>query len=222
MITRSRSARLAVLGLFTVVMTACGGSSSTPPAPTTVTTTTPDAVGDATASGGGTAWDITQVVTSRAISGATSLSISVTFAQAISAANLPAPGAGIATPTQLGAAIIFATGGAGTSSGALTGCTGTPTFSNLTYILDPAAFFSPRLADGNFAIANTVASTISGEASIAFTGPNTLTYTVPLSAIGGGSGAVQIAAVALNGAAGFGASTPSLTDCTPNASYIST
>jgi hypothetical protein len=218
MITASRSARLAVLGLFTLV-TACGGNSSAPSAPTTVTTSTADATGDANA-GGGTPWDITQVVTSRATTGATSLSISVTFAQAISAANLPAPGAPIATATQLGTVIVFATGGAGTSTGALTGCVGTPSFSNVTYLLDPGAIASPRLADGNFAVYNSGTMAVSGEASISFTGPNTFTYTVPLSAIGGGSGAVQIAAVALNGAAGPGSPNP--TDCAPNATYIST
>lgn len=217
MILRSRSARLCALVLFSIVMTACGGNASTPPAPTTATTATVDATGDAT-SGGGTAWDITQVTTSRLISGATTLTISVTFAQAISAANLPAPGASLATPAQLGTAIIFATGGAGTSASGLSGCVGNPTFPNATFLLDPGAIASPRLADGNFAILNTVAATISGEASISFTGPNTLTYTVPLTAIGGGSGAVQLAAVALNGSGG----TASTTDCAPNASYIST
>ena len=218
MMLRSRSVRLAALGLGTLVMTACGGGSSSPPAPTTVTTSTVDATGDATAAGGGTAWDITQVTTSRLISGATSLSISVTFAQAISAANLPAPGASMATPAQLGAALIFATGGAGTSASGLNGCVGNPTFPNATFLLDPGAIASPRLADGNFAILNTTAAIISGEASISFTGPNTLTYTIPLSAIGGGSGAVQLAAVALNGSGG----SSSTTDCAPNASYIST
>jgi hypothetical protein len=217
MILPSRSARLSALVLFTIGTTACGGNSSAPSAPTTVTTSTVDATGDAT-SGGGTAWDITQVSTSRSITGATTLNISVTFAQPISAANLPAPGAPMATPTQLGAAIIFATGGAGTSASGLSGCVGNPTFPNATFILDPGAIVSPRLADGNFAILNTVAGTISGEASISFTGPNTLTYTVPLTAIGGGSGAVQLAAVALNGSGG----SSSTTDCAPNASYIST
>jgi hypothetical protein len=219
MITPSRSGRLAALALVTLVSACSGGSTSTPPAPTTVTTSTADATGDATA-GGGTPWDITQVVTSRAITAPTSLSISVTFAQAISATNLPAPGAPIATPTQLGTVIVFATGGSGTSTGALNGCVGTPNFPNVTYLLDPGAIASPRLADGNFAVYNTITMLASGEASIAFTGPNTLTYTVPLSAIGGGSGAVQMAAVAINGATGPGSPNP--TDCAPNATYIST
>ncbi len=89
-----------------------------------------------------------------------------------------------------------------------------------TYILDPG-IFSTRLADGNFAIIKTFPSlSLAGEATIAFTGPNTLTYTVPLSAIGGGSGAVQIAVAAFNGAGTFGS--PVSTDCAPNAAYIST
>jgi hypothetical protein len=219
MIARARFARLAVLGLFVLVTTACGGSSSTPAAPASVTTTTADATGDATPSGGGIPWDITQVVTSRASSGATSLIISVTLTQGITPASLPAPGAGITTGAQLGVGILFATGTTG-SPQTVTGCAGNPVFSNVSYILDPGALVSPRLADGNFAIGSTFTNSITGEAAVALTGTNTLTYTVPLAAIGGGSGAVQIAAIALNGANGLGS--PSPTDCAPNATFIST
>ena len=212
---------MSALVLFTLGTTACGGSSSTPLGPTTVTTSTVDATGDATAPSGGTAWDITQVATSRASTGATSLIVSVTFAQAISAANLPAPGAPLATPTQLGVGVLFATGAPGASANGFTGCVGNPTFTNVSFILDPGTNTPPgRFADGNFPIVTTVTGAVTGEASVSFTGPNTLTYTVPLAAIGGGSGAVQIAAVALNGATGFGSA--STTDCAPNATYIST
>jgi hypothetical protein len=186
-----------------------------------VTTSTADATGDATAPSGGTAWDITQVVTSRAANGATSLVVSVTFAQAVNAANLPPPGTPLATATQLGVAVLFATGGLGATVTGFSGCVGNPGFTNVTYILDPGTNTPPgRFADGNYPIVNINTSAVSGEASVAFTGPNTLTYTVPLAAIGGGSGAVLIAAVALNGATGFGSA--STTDCAPNATYIST
>jgi hypothetical protein len=219
MMTPSRLVRLAVLGLFTLVTTACGGGSSTPAPPASVTTTTPDATGDSTATGGGIPWDVTQVVTSRANAGATSLIISVTLTQGITPASFPAPGTGMTTGAQLGIGILFATGTAGMPQ-TLTGCAGNPVFSNVTYILDPGAIVAPRLADGNFAIGSTLTNSITGEASFALTGTNTLTYTVPLAAIGGGSGAVQIAAIALNGASGFGS--PSPTDCAPNATFIST
>jgi len=217
MMRRSRSARLCALVLFPLVMTACGGSSS-PPGLLPVTTTTADVAGDAF-SGGGTAWDITQVTTSRAATGATSLSVSVTFAQAISAANLPPPGSQISTPAQLGAAVFFATGGTGLNAG-FPNCTGNPTFANVTFAVDPGAFSTARQADGNFAVINAVTLAKTGEATIAFTGPNTLTYAVPLAAIGGGSGAVQLAVVALNGAGPPGNITA--TDCAPNAAFVST
>src|ERR1700676_2258181 len=125
--TCSRLARLSALVLCTLATTACGGSSSTPTAPTTpttVTTSTADATGDATASGGGTAWDLTNVTTSRATTGAISLNVSITFAQAISSANLPPPGTGVATPTQLGAVVLISTGTAGNTVNNLTGCVG--------------------------------------------------------------------------------------------------
>jgi hypothetical protein len=217
MIIRTVSARLCALVLCTLVTTACGGSS-TPPGAAPVTTTTADVTGDAT-SGGGTAWDITQVATVRAATGATSLVISVTFAQAISAANLPPPGSQISTPAQLGAAVLLATGGAGLNAG-FTNCTGNPTFANVTFAVDPGAFSTARLADGNFAVINAVTLSATGEATIAFTGSNTLTYTVPLAAIGGGSGAVKLAVVALNGAGPPGNITA--TDCAPNATFVST
>jgi hypothetical protein len=202
-------------------MTACGGGSSTPPGLTTVTTSTADATGDATAPSGGIAWDITNVATSRATTGATSLNVSITFAQLISSASLPPPGAALATATQLGAVVLISTGTPGNTVNNLAGCVGNPQFPNVNYIVDPGLIAPPgRRSDGNFAIVNNSTSAVSGEASAAFTGPNTLTYSVPLAAIGGGSGAVQIAVVAANGAAGPG--NPSITDCAPNATYIST
>ncbi len=214
----SRTARLAALALFTLGTAACGGGNSSPLAPTTATTTSVDPTGDATTPSGGTGWDITQVATSRAVTGATALTVSVTYFQAISAANLPPAGAYLTAATQVGTAMVFSTGTSSNSANGFTGCFGNPTFANVTYVLDPGSIVQ-RAADGNFSILNVATSTISGEATFAFTGPNTLQYTVPLAAVGGGSGAMQIAAIAFSGVPGATAKT---TDCAPNATYIST
>ncbi|GAC1393470.1 MAG: hypothetical protein NVSMB31_12900 [Vulcanimicrobiaceae bacterium] len=208
--------RFAAFALVAAFATACSGSGdslSAPSLPANVTTTTADAVGDATTPAvGATPWDITQVTTSRPATGATALTVSVTFNQAISAANLPAPGTTLTSPTQLGIAILMNTGAAGSTS-TPTGCAGAPSFPNVAFAVDDGTA-AGRLADGNYTIVRISPFSSAGEATFAFTGPNTITYTIPLAAIGGGTGGIQIAVLARDGS-GF-------TDCAPNASYIST
>ncbi|MDQ6931842.1 MAG: hypothetical protein M3160_01560 [Candidatus Eremiobacteraeota bacterium] len=186
-----------------------GGGSSPPPG--AFTSSTADPLGDALATTGGTAWDITQVDTSRLLSGAITLTVNVTFAQAISAAILPAPG-GTPSGTQLVATLLFSTGTSNASVHFPPGvCPGNAVVSNVTYLM---GLTGKRLADGNYAITNAVTGSQTGEASVTFPGPNTASYNVPISAIGAGTGATSMLAVAGNG---FG-----FTDCAPNAGFIGT
>ncbi len=187
------------------------GGPIAPPGPTFITTSTADPVGDANTAVGGTPWDITQVATSRPASGATSLTITTMIAQAVSIADLAAPGSGV-TSAQLGVVLLFSTGsGGGTAT--IAKCVGSPTFAHVNYAVNAA---NMRLADGNFPVVsfNGSSPTQTGEAAISVSGPNAITYTVPISAIGGGSGAIQVEVI------GGNANGP--TDCAPNSTYIST
>ncbi len=177
-----------------------------------VTASAPDPIGDATSPApGSTPWDITLVNSSRLSTGATTLTVSVTLTQAISTANLPAAGSKLTSPSQLGITVLINTGAAGGTVTPTAGaCTGNPSYPNVTFFIDPG-MSTPRLADGNFAILNAANAPV-GEASVILTG-NTLSYSIPISAIGG-AGAVRIAAIAGNGAGA--------TDCAPDSSFLLT
>lgn len=178
------------------------------------TVTFNDFVGDATVpAAGATAWDITQVTTSRLVSNPTTLTVNITMAQAISSASLPAVGSKLTSPTQLGVSVLISTGASGNSVTPKAGsCTGNPTFPSVAFSLDPGMSVA-RLADGNFAILNAASANV-GEAAVSFTPPNTLSYAIPISAIGGGSGAVGLAVIAADGVG--------TTDCAPDAGFLQT
>jgi hypothetical protein len=203
--------------LILALVAGCGGGSTSAvpppptPAPPTFSTLTTEPPGDAVSPpGGGTPWDIAQVATSRLATGATQLTVTVTFVQLVSAANLPPPGSALTLGTQIGAGLLFNTGTPGNTVNE-SACTGSPAYPNITYALFPGAG-AARLADGNFIVGNIVTSTTTGEVPITFTGPNSLTYTIPLSAIGGGTGATLMAVVVFNG--------NGVTDCVTNLSAL--
>jgi hypothetical protein len=141
----------------TIAGAACsggGGTSSgppsegTPPVPIVVSTTFPAAA--ATASGGGTAWAIVGVRTTLSGSGANAygsaydtLQVAVTFAQDVSIA-LPARGAMLAQPAQLGLFVGLKTRG----NGGYGDCRNAPV---LDYSSDPGVV-PGRLLDGNYNI----------------------------------------------------------------------
>jgi len=104
----------------------------------------------ATAAGGGTPWAITGVRTTLTGSGADAygspydtLAVAVTFAQDVATA-LPAPGAKLEKPGQLGITVGLQTRG----SGGIGDCRGAPVFD---FSSDPGAD-PARLLDGNYNI----------------------------------------------------------------------
>ena len=133
-----------------------GGISSTPTEPPPIVTTQSYPSDSATAAGGGTAWDITQVKTTlygqfHNASGNAydTLRVDVTFAQDVSNA-LPAPGQSLDTSgTELGIIIGIDTG----RSGYFETCSESSTSAPYQYESD-AGRDPGRLSDGNFSILN--------------------------------------------------------------------
>jgi hypothetical protein len=188
MTSRAIDFRLLAGVVLTAAVTACssGGGSSTPqataPPPIVVTHTYPANV--AAPSGGGTAWDITQVTTTLTSvePGAAgnlydTLQINITFQQDISSA-LPAPNTRLTGGTQLGVGTAFDPTGNG--KGTIQGCAtaGTTPF---TYATDEGNFLG-RLSDGNYALLDSN-GVQGGEATTSVAG-HILTQVYKLSAVG--------------------------------------
>jgi hypothetical protein len=196
---RATDLRLAAGVVLAAAVTACGGGGSGPspqttaPPPIVVTNTFPPNV--AAPSGGGTAWDITQVTTtlSSVNPGASgnlydTLQIDMTFQQDISNA-LPAPGTSLSQGNQLGVATFFDPDGNSTT-GNLQGCAtaGTTPFN---YYSDEGKGLG-RLVDGNYALddiygpAYTTGNTggTPGLEAVTNVAGNVLTQTYKLSAVG--------------------------------------
>jgi hypothetical protein len=158
MSSRAIDLRLAAGAVLVAAVTACGGGGGgsspqpTAPPPIVVTHTFPPNV--AAPSGGGTAWDITQVTTTLTsvnpgASGSLydTLRVDMTFQQDISSA-LPAPGTIFNLGTELGVATEFDP--AGNGKGTLQGCA-TSGVTPFTYVTDEGAGLG-RLLDGNYAL----------------------------------------------------------------------
>jgi hypothetical protein len=146
-----------------------GGSmpTATPPPPVVVTRTFPS--GDATAAGGGTAWDIVGVkttLTGQFASGGgnlyDTLRVDVTFAQDVSNA-LPAPGQPLSGLGQLGVSIALDTDG-NPSSGIFKTCNASSEITPFEYESDQGNDPS-RLADGNYSIVGPSGPIYSGPAN---------------------------------------------------------
>ncbi len=233
---RATDLRLAAGVVLAAAVTACGGGGSGPspqttaPPPIVVTNTFPPNV--AAPSGGGTAWDITQVTTtlSSVNPGASgnlydTLQIAMTFQQDISNA-LPAPGTSLSQGNQLGVATFFDP--AGNQQGTMQGCApaGTTPF---TYDTDEGGGLG-RLYDGNYALydVNGPAYTTNNsggfpglEAATSVAG-HVLTQTYKLSAIGVVSAQVPKLKVQFLVFNGITASHTPETECIPlNGSEIS-
>jgi hypothetical protein len=219
-----------------LVLAACsgggggGGGTPTPAAtePPVITKSYSFPAGDATASTGATAWDITGVTTTLsgqfANAGGDSydtLRVDVTFAQNISNA-LPAPGQMLTSGTQVGIAVLLDTD-ANTSTGQIEGCASNA--NQLPFDYESDAGINPsRLADGNYSILKNGVPIASGghnapaEAMISVSA-NTLSETFFLTAIGvhGGSSApkIGIAVAAANGTLTNGNGSADSTDCVP-------
>jgi hypothetical protein len=187
-----------------VATTGCGAGVGPSPGPTPITSGYLDPTGDAFGAGLGTNWDITSVKTLRTGSGGsyTTLQVDITFT---TSPSIPAPGSAGGTTHVVGFVEFD------TDQDAATG------------VLSNAAAFCPgggpsgiefyvnlftRNANGTYDVVNAVTAAKSGEATPSVSG-NTLTLTVPLSAMGNDDGATNMDTVLGNGA--------EPTDCAPDA-----
>jgi hypothetical protein len=133
-----------------------GGGGGSPTAPPIVTENYAFPAGDATAVGGGTAWDIIGVKTtlsgspgSPAGNAYDTLRVDVTFAQNVATA-LPAPGQPLAAANQLGVSVALDIDG-NPSTGEYVACYGVSSLHPFEYFSD-AGTQPNRLADGNYGI----------------------------------------------------------------------
>jgi len=196
----------------------------TPPPPIVVTATFPAVA--ATAAGGGTAWAITAVRTTLTGSGGgadgspyDTLQVAVTFAQDVTGA-LPAPGAKLAGPAELGIAVGLATRG----GGGISDCRGTPLFD---FASDPGAV-PARLLDGNYNILSgaqgvPLQSGLPGgnptDEAVTTVAGHTIVQTFRLLAVDGlAQGAVPHVGVGVGSFNGSGSTEP--TDCVPASGTI--
>jgi hypothetical protein len=220
--------------IFTsLLLAACSGGGGGPSPSPTVTEPPPVIksysfpAGDATASSGATAWDITGVTTTLsgqfADAGGDSydtLSVAVTFAQNILNA-LPAPGQALTSGNQLGISIGLDTD-ANPNTGTYSACSSASSQTPFEYATDQGNDPS-RLQDGNYAIEMNGGPISSGgnnppsEAMVSLS-MNTLTETFFLTAIGVHAGKnvpkIGISVVAVNGTK-MNASGIGYTDCVP-------
>lgn len=216
-----RSLLLAISALLAATSVGCSSSATGPQPPTPVNRTINDPTGDTCGPGvgqnpgcslgtatGATIYDILQVTTSRTgPAGGTynQIAVTVTFAQPV---VLPAAGA---TPdvagTQLVAELYFDIDGNFADGINRAFCGPLGTYNGVDYVV----FAGTRLADGNYSIHVEPADTQTGEATVAVAG-NSVTYTVPIAAIGNNpAGVFNFGMTAGN------APTPS--DCAANAGY---
>ncbi len=200
-----------------------GGGSSPPPTftpPPIISFSHTFPAGNAKAAQG-TAWDIIGVTTT--LSGQNpggngqlydTLRVDVRFAQTVANA-LPAPGASLLFPTQLGISVGFNTDG-NRGTGAYSFCSTAPNEKPFEYASDEVA----RISDRNYGILTSGDTPVySGppdpqeEAQTAVSGNTTISQTYVLGALGVNAGSaiphIGIAVFAANGAGG--------TDCVPGA-----
>jgi hypothetical protein len=206
---------LLVAGVATLAIAGAGCSASStsgPQPPTPINATIVDPTGDTNAGAlGTTIYDITGVTSSRtgpAGGTYTTITVAITFVQPvlIPAAGATADGAG----TQLGGYVVFDTDGnfANGSNFAFCAAGGGGTYNGADYQI---VLFT-RLADGNYPIQGPLpAVTQSGEAQVAVAG-NTITFTIPISAIGNNPAGPFNLGMALG-------NTPGPSDCAANSGY---
>lgn len=186
-----------------LTVSACGAGMGPSPAPTPITSGYVDPTGDAFGTGLGTNWDITSVKTLRTGSGSsyTTLRVDITFT---AAPSIPAPG-GAGGPSHVVGFVEFDTDqdpSTGVPSNAVNFCpSGGP--SGIEFYVNLFA----RNANGTYDVVNATTAAKSGEATPSVSG-NTLTLTIPLSAMGNDDGATNMDTVLGNGA--------EPTDCAPD------
>jgi hypothetical protein len=191
-----------------------GGGGGNPPTPV-FSTTTIAANDTEPVNAGGTQWDITQVVTNRTGSSGghyDEIAVSVTFSQSTAFGELPAPGSTPTGSAALGLLIYF-----DTDSNPATGITPTlcgNAYTGMDYAVTDGSI-SGRLSNGNYDIIKLSTLTKSGEATVYGSG-NTISYLIPLSAIGGvTSGLMGVAASNFMGG-------DNTVDCAPDGATVST
>lgn len=199
-----RARKLGILLVVALLTAGCGVAGVT--ALATITSRFSDPTGDATG-GGGTLYDVTQVVTNRIDSpggGAyDTLQVVITFVQTV---VLPPPGSPPdAAGTQLGN-LIHIDSDRNPSTGFDSSICG---LAGMEFIVHGN---TTRLANGNYPVFTGPGFvTVSGEATPSASG-TVLTVNIPLSALGSDDGETNLVELAANG---FGGST--FTDCAPSA-----
>lgn len=201
-----------MLAIASAAFAACtsSGSPGTPGGPPPFTTSTAATDPGPEPTGVPTTWDISNVSTSRTGIGNTytQITVTVTYDQSNAFSSLVPAGTSGNSNTQLGTLIYF-----NSDSNPVTGSTislgGCGPWSGMDYVVaagEPIG--GGRLADGNFPIFNG-GLIQTGEASVSGSG-GTISYGIPLSAIGGSSG--QMAVIAEN----FSGGGENVTDCLPD------
>jgi hypothetical protein len=194
----------AMLAMAALLSAACG-TVGLPGVPgNTITSRYSDPTGDASATGG-TAYDVTQVITNRIDNppgGAyDTLQVTITFNQTV---VLPPPGS---VPDSIGtqlANLIHID----TDRNAATGVDSICGLEGFDFVVHGN---TTRLANGNYPVFTGPApSTFSGEATPSVAG-NVLTVTIPLSALGGDDGETNLVELAAQRFGGF----DNFTDCAP-------
>lgn len=204
-----RSVRIGSILVVALLAAACGAAGTAQVA--AILSGYADPSADTT--GPVTVYDITKIETQRLdnspFGSYDTLRVSVTFAQPV--VLPPAGGTGDAAGTQMIPEIAIDTDqnpGTGTSYG----CGATLGFS-----MPGSEFFlfswegNGRLANGNYEVWNAATVTVSGQATPSVNG-NVLTFSIPLSALGGDDGATRVGVFAGNMNGGV----VNVTDCAPN------
>ncbi|MDR7538586.1 MAG: hypothetical protein QN152_03535 [Armatimonadota bacterium] len=192
-----------------LVVTACGAAGVAQLA--TIVSRFADPAGDTAAGAPPTVYDALTMVTRRIdnspFGSYDTLQVEVTFAQPV---VLPPPGGtGDAAGTQMVPELAIDTD-ENPATGLSYGC------GALGFSMPGGDFFlvswegPGRLANGNYTIVDTTLSPV-GEASVAVSG-NTLTFNIPLSALGGDDGATRTGIFAGN----MNGGSIKVTDCAPN------
>jgi hypothetical protein len=211
----SRTLTLAIILIASGALFAACTSSSNPgtpggPPPINTSTTATDPGPEPT--GGPTQWDIASVTTSRTGIGSTytQITVTVTYDQGNAFSSLVPAGTTGSSNTQLGTFIYF-NADSNPATGQSVTFGGCGPWDGMDFaVADGSVLYGGRLADGNFPIVNTSLVQV-GEASVSGSG-STISYGIPLSAIGGSSG--QMAVTAEN----FPGGVASATDCLPDSS----
>lgn len=202
-----------VLAISSAAFAACtsSGSPGTPGGPPPVTTSTAATDPGPEPTGVPTTWDISNVSTSRTGIGSsyTQITVTVTYDQSNAFSSLVPAGTSGNSNTQLGTLIYF-NSDSNPVTGLSTNLGGCGPWAGIDFVVSAGeSITGGRLADGNFPIVTVPGFVQVGEASVSGSG-GTVSYGVPLSAIGGSSG--QIAVLAEN----FSGSNENVTDCVPD------